>query len=154
MTYTYSLTLDQAARINLDTFASQAGSTDAKELEGPIDLASHVNILVDEALENENQTDDPDEYRMRFVDAYTKAFMKTRIEQCLDEYDIAEAYHDGYTISVRDDRDEGEGYCLSFQVGQMPPHVSVQCENLDGVVAELNNSFCPQGLEWVAVEPD
>jgi hypothetical protein len=78
--YTFPVGTDQAARINLDTFAATQGSEDARELDGEFDVAAYANTLVDQALENEEQTDDPEEYRARFVDAYVKAFQEARQE--------------------------------------------------------------------------
>lgn len=79
--YTYPVGSDQAARANLDQKAATDGYEDAREhypdgiLEGE-SLKAYASSLVDEALENEDLTDDPEEYRARYVDAYCKAYAK------------------------------------------------------------------------------
>jgi hypothetical protein len=81
MTYTFPVGSDQAARINLDEFADIRGYEDARMLEGEFDVEAYANSLVDQALENEEQTDDPEEYRCRFVASYVKAFHEERKNQ-------------------------------------------------------------------------
>ena len=74
----YHLKSSQSDRINLDEFAAQRGREDASQLEGGFDVTAYANQIVDESLENEELTDDPEEYRARFVDAYVKAFNEAR----------------------------------------------------------------------------
>lgn len=79
MIYTYPVGSDQAARINLDQKAASDGYEDAREhspdgvLEGEA-LKAYAESLVDEALDNQDLTDNPEEYRSRYVDAYYKAY--------------------------------------------------------------------------------
>ena len=75
---TFAVGSNMADRINLDQFAASQGREDARELDGEFDVAQYANSLVDQALEDEDLTDDPAEYRARFVDAYTKAFQEAR----------------------------------------------------------------------------
>jgi hypothetical protein len=81
MIYTYPVGADQAASINLDQKAATDGYEDAREhypdgvLEGE-GLKAYAESLVDEALDNQDLTDDPEEYRARYVDAYCKAYAK------------------------------------------------------------------------------
>lgn len=74
----YYLKSNQSDRINLDEFAATRGREDAMELGGDFDVTAYANQLVDESLENEELTDDPEEFRTRFVDAYIEAFNETR----------------------------------------------------------------------------
>lgn len=79
MIYTYPIGADQAARINLDQKAATDGYEDAREHypDGVLDgesLKAYVENLVDEALENQDLTDDPEEYRARYTVAYCKAY--------------------------------------------------------------------------------
>lgn len=79
--YTYALTTSMAARINLDNHAEINGYEDAHAhfpdgvLSGDA-LITYAHELVDTALEEgeETLTDDPDEYRARYVDAYCTAY--------------------------------------------------------------------------------
>lgn len=85
--YTYPVGSDMAARINLDEQAARDGYWDAHELVGeftPEALREYANSLVDLAFEqredSETLTDDPEEYRARYVNAYMQSFLKTRKE--------------------------------------------------------------------------
>lgn len=107
-TYTFPVGSDQAARINLDEHAAQCGTRDARELEGEFDIQAYANELVDQALENEELTDDPEEYRARFVGAYVKAFQETRfpkmtLRQALEVSDYNEATmidQNGFRVTI------------------------------------------------------
>lgn len=78
--YNYALTTNQAHRINLDEKAANDGYDDANQHypDGVLigkDLTDHANSLVDLALDYvEDLTDDPEEYRARYVDAYCSAY--------------------------------------------------------------------------------
>jgi len=151
--FTYPLTTDQASRINLDEHAANVARRDARELDGEFDLEGHANSLVDQALEDEAKTDDPEEYRARFVKAYTVAFRKERLEKALDGTGIAEAVYDGYTACVVNNTEERDGYRLSIRFGGMFPFFSKDFQSLDKIVAEMATRF-PQGAEWASVEPE
>lgn len=90
--YTYTLTTNQAHRINLDEKASNDGYDDARQhypdpntvLTGR-DLTDHANSLVDLALDYvDDLTDDPEEYRARYVDAYCKSY-REQIQDLTEE---------------------------------------------------------------------
>jgi len=68
-----------ADRLNLDEFASSRGYEDARILEGEFDIEQYAHSLVDLSLDEDDQlTDDPEEFRLRFVDSYVKAFLEGR----------------------------------------------------------------------------
>ena len=66
-------------------------------------------------------------------------------QEAIREADIAEAYHDGYTACVVDNRD-GEVYTLSIQSGGMPPHFSKDCQSLDEAISAMAGSHFPDGI--------
>lgn len=84
-----------------------------------------------------------------------QAAIKERLENALEETEVAEAYHDGYTFTVRTEENQfKDGYQLTVSVGAMPPHFSQWYGSLDGVLSELSKSTLPLGAEWLAVETD
>jgi len=77
------------------------------------------------------------------------------IKHAIKKYGQCEAYHDGYTATVTDCTDEGKGYCLSIQVGQMPPHYSQNFKLIDEVELEMRDrSAFPVSVAWSTVKPE
>jgi hypothetical protein len=83
--YTWPLSTSQTSRLNLDSHAARCGEEDARMLEGEFDVLKHANRIVDDMLEDEECTDDPDELRARFVDSYVASFREFRQAQETDE---------------------------------------------------------------------
>lgn len=84
-----------------------------------------------------------------------QAALKERLENALEETEIAEAYHDGYVYCVRTEEHQfKDGYQLTVSVGAMPPHFSQWYESLDSILSELEKSTLPQDAEWSPVETD
>jgi hypothetical protein len=77
------------------------------------------------------------------------------IKHAIKRYGQCEAYHDGYTATVTDCTDEGEGYRLSIQVGQMPPHFSQNFNTIEEAEEEMRDrSTFPVTVTWSSVKPE
>lgn len=83
--YTWPVGSDITARVNLDEQAARDGYWDAHELDGEFTqeaLTRYANHPVDLTFEQhthpETLTDDLEEYRVRYVNAYVQSFLKTR----------------------------------------------------------------------------
>lgn len=79
--YLYPLDTDMVARLRLDEDAARYGREDARVLDGTFDVRAYADELACQQLDGrEDVTDDKEEYRARFVDAYTSAFLTERSE--------------------------------------------------------------------------
>jgi hypothetical protein len=76
------------------------------------------------------------------------------LEGILKEAYGAEAYHDGYTIGVREDEEDlKSGYTVYIQKSAMPPHFSQFRKTLSEVESVLRSTHFPvDQLQWEAVE--
>jgi|SRR5579859_1704760 len=89
--YTYALETSISARANLDEKSASDAWEDARgHYPGAVitgkELEAHANSLVDLALEqNDDLTDDPEEYRARYVQSYCKAYQENIAQKKEDE---------------------------------------------------------------------
>ncbi len=89
--YKYPLTTSQEARSNLDHKAANDGYDDATAdfscyVVLPDNVREQANNHVNTALDTiENLTDDPEEYRARYVAAYSKAYAEQIASRQEDE---------------------------------------------------------------------
>lgn len=73
-----------------------------------------------------------------------------KLQDALQETEMAETYYDGYTAVVR----EEDLYVLTIQHGGMPPHFSKRFETLEDVEAEMTTTHATQPIRWSPVETD
>lgn len=77
------------------------------------------------------------------------------IKHAIKKTGQCEAYHDGYTATVTDYTEEREGYLLSVQVGQMPPHYSQRFNSVEEVEQEMRDrSAFPVTVIWSPIKPE
>lgn len=94
--------------------------------------------------------------RLKLIELVRKDTTMTTIKEAIQETGVCEAYHDGYTIIVREDENEMEDILtFSVQSGGMPPHFQKDFSSIAEVEEEIRDrSHFPADLDWSPVEGD